>query len=214
MGIEIGGKKAQPLVLHTSGGTTGMPRPMLYTPQDRETMAILGARRYAMQGMRPGDKVLAALSLGLSNGGFALRDTIWKYIGAIPVMTGGGNTTATRRQIEIMKNWGIDIICSFPAYLRHMAIVARDELNIEYLGIQRPAECDERPCHVLRRPRYPRPEEDGISDLTIWIDAETRQQVRSVMFDSRGKLLGSYTFSDIRINPEWPANTFKRASLK
>lgn len=131
MGIEIGGKNAQPLVLHTSGGTTGMPRPMLYTPQDRETMAILGARRYAMQSMRPGDKVLAALSLGLSNGGFALRDTIWKYIGAIPVMTGGGNTTATRRQIEIMKNWGIDIICSFPAYLRHMAIVARDELNID-----------------------------------------------------------------------------------
>ncbi len=131
MGIPVGGDKPLPLVLHTSGGTTGMPRPMLYAPQDRETMAILGARRYAMQGMRPGDKVLAALSLGLSNGGFALRDTIWKYIGAIPVMTGGGNTTATRRQVEIMKTWGIDIICSFPAYLRHLAIVARDELNVD-----------------------------------------------------------------------------------
>ncbi|MSQ55003.1 MAG: phenylacetate--CoA ligase family protein [Betaproteobacteria bacterium] len=131
MGIPVGGENPLPLVLHTSGGTTGMPRPMLYTPQDRETMAILGARRYAMQGMRPGDKVLAALSLGLSNGGFALRDTIWKYIGAIPVMTGGGNTTATRRQVEIMKTWGIDIICSFPAYLRHLAIVARDELKLD-----------------------------------------------------------------------------------
>ena len=124
-------KNPMPLVLQTSGGTTGLPRPMLYAPQDREVMAILGARRYAMQGMRPGDKVLAALSLGLSNGGFALRDTIWKYIGAIPVMTGGGNTTPTRRQIEIMKTWGIDIICSFPAYLRHLAIVARDEMKID-----------------------------------------------------------------------------------
>jgi phenylacetate-CoA ligase len=75
MGIPIGGESPLPLVLHTSGGTTGMPRPMLYTPQDRETMAIVGARRYTMQGMRPGDKVLAALSLGLSTGGFALRDT-------------------------------------------------------------------------------------------------------------------------------------------
>ena len=131
MGIPVGGENPLPLVLHTSGGTTGMPRPMLYTPQDRETMAILGARRYAMQGMRPGDKVLAALSLGLSNGGFALRDTIWKYIGAIPVMTGGGNTTPTRRQVEIMQSWGIDIICSFPAYLRHLAIVARDEVNVD-----------------------------------------------------------------------------------
>ena len=120
-----------PLVLQTSGGTTGLPRPMLYAPQDREVMAILGARRYAMQGMRPGDKVLAALSLGLSNGGFALRDTIWKYIGAIPVMTGGGNTTPTRRQVEIMQSWGIDIICSFPAYLRHLALTARDEMNID-----------------------------------------------------------------------------------
>ena len=109
----------------------GLPRPMLYAPQDREVMAILGARRYAMQGMRPGDKVLAALSLGLSNGGFALRDTIWKYIGAIPIMTGGGNTTPTRRQVEIMKAWGVDIICSFPAYLRHLAITARDEMKID-----------------------------------------------------------------------------------
>ena len=55
-----------PLVLQTSGGTTGLPRPMLYSPQDREMMAILGARRYAMQGMRPGDMVLVAFSLGLS----------------------------------------------------------------------------------------------------------------------------------------------------
>ncbi|MBU6294692.1 MAG: DUF1571 domain-containing protein [Planctomycetes bacterium] len=94
------------------------------------------------------------------------------------------------------------------------AAKARNELVIEYLGIQRPPECDERPCHVLRRPRYPKPEEDGISDLTIWIDAETRQQVRSVMFNDRGKLLGSYSFSDIRINPAWPADTFKRSSLK
>ena len=131
MGIPVGGENPLPLVLHTSGGTTGLPRPMLYAPQDRETMAILGARRYAMQGMRPGDKVLAALSLGLSNGGFALRDTIWKYIGAIPVMTGGGNTTPSRRQVEIMKTWGVDIICAFPAYLRHLAIVARDEMNVD-----------------------------------------------------------------------------------
>lgn len=131
MGIAPGGGHPMPMVLHTSGGTTGLPRPMLYAPQDRETMAILGARRYAMQGMRPGDKVLAALSLGLSNGGFAARDSLWKYTGALPVMTGSGATTPTRRQIEIIKAWGIDIILGFPSYLRHMALVARDELNID-----------------------------------------------------------------------------------
>ena len=131
MGIAPGGPNPLPLVLHTSGGTTGLPRPMLYAPRDREAMAILGARRYAMQGMRPGDKVLATLSLGLSNGGFAARDTIWKYMGAVPIMTGSGNSTPTRRQVEIINSWGIDIIAGFPAYLRHLALVARDELKID-----------------------------------------------------------------------------------
>lgn len=138
MGIAPGGDDPIPLVLHTSGGTTGLPRPMLYAPQDRETMTILSARRYAMQGMVPGDKVLVALSLGLSNGGFAARDCLWKYMGAVPVMTGGGSSTPTRRQIEIIKAWGINYILGFPAYLRHMAIVARDELGIDphSLGIK------------------------------------------------------------------------------
>jgi phenylacetate-CoA ligase len=131
MGMAPGGANPLPLVLQTSGGTTGLPRPMLYAPQDREVMAILGARRYAMQGMRPGDKVLVALSLGLSNGGFAARDTIWKYMGAVPVMTGGGNSTPTRRQVEIIRSWGIDIIASFPAYVRHLALTARDELKVD-----------------------------------------------------------------------------------
>ena len=81
MGISPADGSTMPLVLQTSGGTTGLPRPMLYAPQDRETMAILGGRRFAMQGVRPGDMVLVTYSLGLSNGGFAVREAIWKYIG-------------------------------------------------------------------------------------------------------------------------------------
>jgi len=70
MGISPEDGKRMPLVLQTSGGTTGLPRPMLYSPQDRETMAILGGRRMAMHGIRPGDMVLVTLSLGLGNGGW------------------------------------------------------------------------------------------------------------------------------------------------
>jgi phenylacetate-CoA ligase len=127
-----------PLVLQTSGGTTGLPRPMLYAPQDRETMAILGGRRLAMHGVKPGDMILVTYSLGLSNGGFAVREAIWKYSGAVPVMTGSGASTPTRRQIEIIKAWGINVILGFPSYLRHMALVARDEMGIDprSLGIR------------------------------------------------------------------------------
>jgi phenylacetate-CoA ligase len=121
MGVAPGGPDPMPLVLQTSGGTTGLPRPMLYAPQDRE----------AMQGMLPGDMVLVAFSLGLTNGGLGNREILWKYMGAVPVMTGSGATTPTRRQIEICKAWGINVVLAFPAYLRHMALVARDEMGID-----------------------------------------------------------------------------------
>jgi hypothetical protein len=71
MGIEFG---KYPLVLQTSGGTTGLPRPMLYSPRDREVMNILGGRRYYLQGIRPGHLVQSTYSIGLSNGGFATRE--------------------------------------------------------------------------------------------------------------------------------------------
>lgn len=138
IGIDWDTADPIPLLLQTSGGTTGLPRPMIYTPQDRETMNILSGRRLWMQGVRPFDRVQVALTLGLANGGLLGREALWKYSGAIPIMTGSGAVTPTRRQIEIMKAWGINVLVGFPAYLRHMALVARDELQQppERLGIK------------------------------------------------------------------------------
>jgi phenylacetate-CoA ligase len=138
MGMSPEDGKRMPLVLQTSGGTTGLPRPMLYSPQDRETMAILGGRRFAMHGIKPGDLVLITYSFGLGNGGMAPREAIWRYTGAVPVTAGSGAGTPTRRQIELIKAWGIQVILGFPSYLRHMAIVARDEMGIDpkSLGIR------------------------------------------------------------------------------
>jgi len=138
MGVSPEDGKRMPLVLQTSGGTTGLPRPMLYAPQDRETMAILGGRRFALHGICPGDLVLVTYALGLSNGGMAPREALWRYTGAVPVMTGSGATTPTRRQIELIKAWKVNVILGFPAYLRHMALVARDEMGIDVrsLGVR------------------------------------------------------------------------------
>lgn len=138
MGISPADGKRMPLVLQTSGGTTGMPRPMLYAPVDREVMAIMRGRCLAMNGVHPGDMIQVTYSLGLSNGGLGVREAVWRYTGATPVMTGSGITTPTRRQIEIAKAWGINVILGFPAYLRHMALVARDEMGIDprSLGIK------------------------------------------------------------------------------
>jgi phenylacetate-CoA ligase len=138
MGVSPADGARMPLVLQTSGGTTGLPRPMLYAPRDRETMAILGGRRFALHGVRPGDRMMVTYSLGLGNGGMAPREAIWRYTGAVPIMTGSGASTPTRRQIEIAKAWGVNVILGFPSYLRHLAIVAKEEMGIDphSLGIR------------------------------------------------------------------------------
>jgi phenylacetate-CoA ligase len=131
IGIDPERDEPMPLVLQTSGGTTGLPRAMIFSPRDREVINIITGRRLYMQGVRPFDLVQVVLALGLSNGGFAAREGIWKYTGAVPVMTGTGAQTPTRRQIEIMKAWKTNFLVGFPAYLRHMGLFARDEMKID-----------------------------------------------------------------------------------
>lgn len=131
IGIDPRRDAPLPMVLQTSGGTTGLPRPMIFAPRDREVMNIMTGRRLYMQGVRPFDLVQVALTLGLGNGGFLAREGIWKYTGAVPVMTGSGTQTPTRRQIEIMTAWKTNFLAGFPAYLRHMGLVARDDLKID-----------------------------------------------------------------------------------
>ncbi|MBI2288862.1 MAG: phenylacetate--CoA ligase family protein [Betaproteobacteria bacterium] len=131
IGLDPARDAPLPLVLQTSGGTTGLPRPMLYAPRDREVMNVITGRRLYMQGVRPFDIVQVMLSLGLANGGFLAREGIWKYTGAVPVMTGSGAQTPTRRQIEIMRAWKTRHLVGFPAYIRHVGLVMRDELKID-----------------------------------------------------------------------------------
>jgi phenylacetate-CoA ligase len=131
IGIDPARDKPMPLVFQTSGGTTGLPRVMMYAPQDREVMNINTGRRMYMQGVRPFDLVQVALATGLPNAGFLLRESLWKYTGAVPIVTGGGNQTPTRRQVELMKGWGVHFLAALGPYLRHVALVARDEMKFD-----------------------------------------------------------------------------------
>jgi phenylacetate-CoA ligase len=138
MGIDPEHDAPMPLIVQTSGGTTGLPRPMLFSPRDREVMNIITGRRLFMQGVRPFDLVQICLSFGLTNGGLLAREGTWKYSGAVPVTTGSGAQTPTRRQIELIRAWKTKFLVGFPPYLKHMGLVARDELKIDpaSLGIK------------------------------------------------------------------------------
>ena len=45
IGIDPDTDAPMPLIVQTSGGTTGLPRPMIFTPRDREVMNIMTGRR-------------------------------------------------------------------------------------------------------------------------------------------------------------------------
>jgi len=97
-------------------------------------------------------------------------------------------------------------------YRAWKAAQERGTLRVEYLGLQRIPEAENRFCHVVRRYCDP-PEEEGLTDVTIAIDAETWLLVGSVLRAGDG-LIGRYNFRDIQLNPRFPRNQFKPEILK
>lgn len=87
-------------------------------------------------------------------------------------------------------------------------------LHVEYLGVKRIKEAGGRPCWVLKRTRYAEPEDDGILELTTYIDKDSWLQVGTLLKGEEGKLIGEYYFYDLKINPDFQAGAFSRDALK
>jgi hypothetical protein len=86
-------------------------------------------------------------------------------------------------------------------------------LNVEYLGRKPVPQLDGRTCYVLRRTCNP-PEEEGVVTVQVAIDVEYWLQTGSELIDGSGQLIGSYYFTDLKINPEFPTDQFDRSALK
>jgi hypothetical protein len=95
-----------------------------------------------------------------------------------------------------------------------VAAQKRGELKIVDLGQRRVKEVDNRLCWVLKRPSYARPEEDGITAATFYFDKATWMMLGSVLHGEGGKLIGSYYFRNLELNPKFAPDTFTLAALK
>jgi hypothetical protein len=93
------------------------------------------------------------------------------------------------------------------------AAQAKKQLNVEYVGEVKLPEAGDRACYKLRRPNYPKPEEDGVTDLTIYIDKETWLQVGSVLKADKVQYIAQYYFRDIKLNPELKPEALSREAL-
>lgn len=122
--------------IHMSSGTTGKPVVAGYTLQDIEIWSEVMARCLTMAGATKNDIVQVAYGYGLFTGGFGVHYGARK-IGSMIVPASAGNT---RRQIEIMRDFGTTILTCTPSYALYMAEVA-EEMGIQPTTLKLKAGC-------------------------------------------------------------------------
>ncbi len=104
---------------HASSGTTGSPTVVSYTQPDIDTWASMVADCLRLVGVRQGYIIQNSYGYGLFTGGLGLHYGA-ERLGASVVPTSGGNTT---RQVKIMKDFGVDVLCCTPSYALYLSEV-------------------------------------------------------------------------------------------
>ena len=102
--------------LHASSGTTGKPIVVAYTKEDLKVWTEVVHRAMANCGLSSSDIVQVSYGYGLFTGGLGAHYGA-EDLGATVVPTSGGNT---RRQIMLMRDFGVNAICCTPSYFIHL----------------------------------------------------------------------------------------------
>ncbi len=89
----------------------------------------------------------------------------------------------------------------------------RGKLFLEYHGMVKLKQVGDRPCQKFVRKPYDPVEEEGVNELTIYVDPENGLQVGSVLRDAKGNLIAEYFFRDLILNPTFPADQFSAKGL-
>ncbi|CVK32660.1 MAG: phenylacetate--CoA ligase [Methanoculleus bourgensis] len=124
--------------IHTTSGTTGKPTVVGYTRKDLDNWSELVARNMTMIGLREDDIFQNAVNYGLFTGGLGFHYGAEK-VGMTVIPSATGNT---RRQIEMIEDFGVTAIHCTPSYALHLSEVAEsmgktlDTLRIGIFGAE------------------------------------------------------------------------------
>ena len=114
--------KAQLARIHASSGTTGKQTVVGYTKADIDAWATGAARSIVMVGGTKEDFVHVSYGYGLFTGGLGLHYGAEK-LGATAIPVSSGNT---KRQVQILQDYGSDILCCTPSYAMYIGETVRD----------------------------------------------------------------------------------------
>jgi phenylacetate-CoA ligase len=110
--------------IHTTSGTTGKPTVVGYTRKDLDTWSGLIARNMTMIGVNENDVFQNMVNYGMFTGGLGFHYGAEK-IGMTVIPSATGNT---KRQIEMIQDFGVTTIHCTPSYAMHLSEVA-EEMN-------------------------------------------------------------------------------------
>ncbi len=108
--------------IHTSSGTTGIPVVAGYTRGDLKIWSESIARALTMAGVSKNDIIQNAYGYGLFTGGLGLHYGA-QEVGATVIPISAGNT---KRQLELMRDFGTTVLTCTPSYALYMAETAEE----------------------------------------------------------------------------------------
>ena len=124
--------------IHTTSGTTGKPTVVGYTRRDLDTWSDLIARNLTMVGAGENDVFQNMVNYGMFTGGLGFHYGAEK-IGMTVIPSATGNT---KRQIEMIRDFGVTTIHCTPSYAMHLSEIAEemdtslDSLKIGIFGAE------------------------------------------------------------------------------
>ena len=108
--------------VHASSGTTGQITVVGYTAGDIAMWGDMMARTLAAGGAGPDDVVQIAYGYGLFTGGLGVHYGS-ERLGALTIPISGGNT---KRQVQIMADFGVTVLACTPSYALYVAETAAE----------------------------------------------------------------------------------------
>ena len=124
---DFDGRGADPVVFHTTSGTTGRPQPLMFGPKGREVTNLLVGRMYRWMGLEPQDVVHSVYGHGMINGGHYIREAVTHFTNSLFLSAGTGIETRSVNQVNLLADFGVTVMVGFVDYIRKLAEVADAE---------------------------------------------------------------------------------------
>ena len=124
---DFDGRSDNPVIFHTTSGTTGRPQPLMFGPKGREVTSLLVGRMYRWMGLQSDDVIQSVYGHGMINGGHYIREAVTHYTNALFLSAGTGIETRSVNQVNLMADFGVTVMVGFVDYVRKLAEVAEAE---------------------------------------------------------------------------------------